>query len=146
MRDGNGGGKEYRVKVEPANWYEVGGNEFDDEVEKNQKMSKSKKSFKSKKTIESSDFLIPKAKLAFIKLRQAFLKAPIYYHFDSKRHIRIEIDVSKYAMDRVFSQLTLYDLCQWHPVAFFSQKIIPAKPMYETHNSELLVIVEAFKT
>ena len=33
-----------------------------------------------------------------------------------------------------------------HPMAFFSQKMILAKTQYETHNEELLAIVEAFKT
>ena len=37
------------------------------------------------------------------------------------------------------------DLGQWHPVAFFSRKMIPAKTRYETHNGELLAIVKAFK-
>ncbi len=35
---------------------------------------------------------------------------------------------------------------QWHLVAFFSQKIIFAETRYETHNQELLAIVEVFKT
>ena len=34
---------------------------------------------------------------------------------------------------------------QWHPVAYYSQKIILAKTHYEMHNTELLAIVEAFK-
>ena len=58
---------------------------------------------KSKKTVRSLDFLTPKAKLAFAKLRQVFLKAPILQHFDLKRHIRIETDVSGYAIGGVLS-------------------------------------------
>ncbi len=38
------------------------------------------------------------------------------------------------------------DLGQWHLVAFFSRKMIPAETQYETHDGELLAIVEAFKT
>ena len=34
---------------------------------------------------------------------------------------------------------------QWHLVAYYSQKIIPAETRYETHNTKLLVIVETFK-
>ena len=96
---------------------EVGGNEVDDskvandEVrKKDQKMSKSKKLFKSKKTVKSLDFLTFRARLAFIELKQAFVKALILYHFDLKRHIHIEVDKSGYAMGRVFSQLTLDNL------------------------------------
>ena len=69
-----------------------------DEVEKKvQNLSK------SKKTVRSSDFLTSKAKLAFIKLRQAFIKAPILHHFNLERYIRIETDVSDYAIGGVFS-------------------------------------------
>ena len=34
----------------------------------------------------------------------------------------------------------------WHPVAYFSRKMIPAQTRYETHDGELLAIVKAFKT
>ena len=34
---------------------------------------------------------------------------------------------------------------QWYPVAYYSQKMIPAETRYETHNAKLLAIVEAFK-
>ena len=94
-----------------------------DEVEKNiQKRSK------SKKTVRSSDFFTCRAKLAFTKLRQAFFKAPILHHFDLERHIRIETDVSGYAIGRVLSQLTLDDLGQWHSVAFFFARWFQQKP------------------
>ncbi len=35
---------------------------------------------------------------------------------------------------------------QWHPVAFFSRKMIPIETWYKTHNQELLAIVKALKT
>ena len=75
-----------------------------------------------------------------------FFKAPILGHFDPKRHIRIETDASGYAIGGVLSQLTSDDLGRWHPVAFFSRKMIPAETRYETHNGELLAIIETFKT
>ena len=34
----------------------------------------------------------------------------------------------------------------WHLVAYFSRKMIPIKTQYETHDGELLVIIEVFKT
>ena len=92
------------------------------------------------------DFFIPRAKLAFTELRQAFFKTQIFHHFDLKCHIRIETDASSYAIGRVFSQLTLDNLGQWHPLAFFSQKMIPVETEYEIHDNEHLAIVEAFKT
>ena len=119
----------------------VDGGEVDNEVgKKGQKMSK------FKNTVGSSDFLTLEAKLAVIKLRQAFLKAPILHHFDPERHIQIETNESGDTIGGVLNQLTLDDLGRWQPVAFFSQKLIPAETRYETHDSEFLVIVEAFKT
>ena len=109
------------------------------------------------------DFLNSRAKKAFIYLQKAFTEAPILRHFDLKRHIWIETDVSRYAIRRVFSQITsnqhffgyvtYKDLIsskskigQWHPIAFFSQKMIPTETQYKTHNQELLPIIKAFKT
>ncbi len=95
---------------------------------------------------QSGLFLNSKARKAFTKLRQAFVKAPILNHFDPERHIQIETDTSSYAIGGIFSQLTLDDLVQWHPIAFFSRKMIPTETQYEIHNGKLLAIVEAFKT
>ena len=116
-----------------------------DKVEVDEVGKKARKTSKSQKTV-GSDFLTPRAKLAFTELRQAFLKAPILHHFDPERHIRIEMDASGYAIGGVLSQLTSDNLGRWHPVAFFSRKMISAETKYETHDGELLAIVEAFKT
>ena len=94
---------------------------------------------------DNSSFLTSEAKLAFLRLRQAFTEAPILHHFDPERYIRIETDASGYAIGGILSQLTP-DSGQWYPVAFFSRKMIPAETWYKTHDQELLAIVEAFKT
>ena len=91
-------------------------------------------------------YLTPDGKRAFIQLRQAFTEAPIFRQFDPEYHIRIETDASGYAIGGVLSQLTSDNLGRWHPVAFYSRKMIPAETRYETHDGELLAIVEAFKT
>ena len=82
---------------------EVDGGEVEvDKVgKKAQKTSESKNSSKSK--IIRSDFLTPRAKLAFTELRQAFLKAPIHHHFNPERHIQIEMDASGYAIGGVLN-------------------------------------------
>ena len=79
-----------------------------------------------------TSFFTPKARLAFTQLRQAFVKAPILYHFDPKSYTWIETDASGYAIDGVLSSLffgtrldgivTKTDLSQWHLVAFFLGK------------------------
>ena len=65
------------------------------------------------------DYLIPTAKKAFNHLRYAFTQALIFQHFDLERHIRIKTNASGYAITRVLSQLTLDNLGQWHPVAYY---------------------------
>ena len=83
---------------------EVDGGEVEVEKvgKKAQNLSKSKNFSKSKKMV-GSDFLIPRAKLAFTKMGQAFFKVSILQHFDSKHHMRIEMDISGYAIGRVLS-------------------------------------------
>ena len=125
-------------------------------------LSKNEKSKKSTRVSNvgatgEPNFLNPDAKKAFNHLRLAFIEAPILRHFDPESHIRIETDASGYAIGGVLSQLNLdsdappndsnkSDFGQWHPVAYFSRKMIPAETRYETHDAELLAIVEAFKT
>ncbi len=109
------------------------------------------------------DFLISKAKKAFINLRKTFTEALILRHYDPKCHIRIETDALGYAIDGVFSQMTSdqhssvhvtledpnsskSEIGQWYLVAFFLRKMIPAETWYETHDQELLAIFKAFKT
>ncbi len=75
-----------------------------------------------------------------------FVETPILNHFDPKRHIRIETDTSGYAIGEILHKLTSDDSHRWYLVAFFSKKMIPAETRYETHDGELLAIVEAFKT
>ena len=101
-------------------------------------------------------FLTPDARTAFNRLQLAFTEAPIFRHFDLECHIQIETDALGYAIGGVLSQLTFRtspngiviktDLGQWHLIAFFLRKIIPAETQYETHNGELLAIIEVFKT
>lgn len=103
-------------------------------------------------------FLIPEPRIAFTRLRKAFIKAPIFYYFDLECYMRIETDAFSFVMSRIFSQLTLghmtytnldfsiFEIGQWYLVALFSRKTIPAETWYETHDGELLVIIEIFKT
>ena len=59
------------------------------EVEDNNvaKRKNYQKTSKSKKTVGFSDFHTFKTRLSFTKLRQAFVKASIFYHFDLECHI-----------------------------------------------------------
>ena len=42
--------------------------------------------------------------------------------------------------------MTKSDFGKWHPVVYFSRKMILTETRYKTHNDKLLAIVEAFKT
>ena len=146
-----------------------GGGGRADETAKNLSKSKNNKSENPTCTnigvTREPTFLNPGARKAFNQLKQAFTKALILEHFDWECHIRIETDASGYAIGGVLSHLTpdwmtlsfelnsakskvltKLDSNQWHPVAHFFRKMIPAKTQYKTHDAELLAIVEAFKT
>ena len=180
-KNGSGSGSNKNNDSRPASEWNDNNGEVDrfggDGVEhakksrksKGQKMSKSQKSAKSGKNSSKSgnspnfgateagpSFLTPEARSAFNRLWLAFTEAPILWYFDPEYPIRIETDVSGYAIGGMLSQLasgtspdgvvTKANLGQWHPVAFFSRKMIPAETWYKTHNGKLLVIVKAFKT
>ena len=94
---------------------------------------------------KNSSFLTSEAKLAFIRLWQAFTRALILHYFDPECYIQIETDASSYAIGGILSQLTT-ETGQWHLVAIFFKKMISAEAWYKTHDQEMLTIVEVFKT
>ncbi len=91
---------------------------------------------------KSSFVLTPEAKNAFEELKTAFTTAPVLKHFTPELPIRVETDASGYAIGGILSQL---HSGVWHPVAYYSRKQIPAETRYDTHDKELLAIVESFK-
>jgi hypothetical protein len=84
------------------------------------------------------------AQEAFEETKQCFKDAPVLAHFDPSRDSQLETDASGYAISGIYSQKQ--DDGQWHPVAFYSRKLISAETRYETHDLEMLAIVNAFKT
>ena len=97
-----------------------GGGDCEDETVKRSPLT-------SKNSVGATGYLTPGAKRAFTQLRQAFIKAAIFQHFDPECHLQIETDVSGYAISGVLSQLTFGNLGQCHLVAFYLQKMIPAE-------------------
>ena len=83
------------------------------------------KSPRSKNSNRATGYLTADARQAFTQSRQTFPKAPILQYFDPKCHIWIETDTLGYVIGSVLSQLI--NSGQWHPVAYYSRKIIPAK-------------------
>ena len=74
--------------------------------------NKSKNSVKFRASLQSFGlgFFTPKARLTSTKLKQAFIKPLILYHFHLDCHIYIQSDVLGYAIGEILSQLTLDDL------------------------------------
>ena len=64
---------------------------------------------KSKSFVKNSNrgFFIFRARLAFAKLWEAFIKALILYYFDPKCHTYIKTNVSGYAINGILHQLIL---------------------------------------
>ena len=103
------------------------------------KSAKSKSRIKSghlgnSNNLKEPKFLTSNVKEAFNRLRQAFTKAPILRHFDPEYHMRIETNESGYGVGEVLSQLTSNQVISdrtigsnvdWHPIAYFSKKMIP---------------------
>ena len=69
------------------------------------KLSKNGNSTNSDATEDGPKFLTPNARTALNRLWLAFTEAPILWHFDPECHIRIETDVSGYAIGGVLNQL-----------------------------------------
>ena len=90
-----------------------------------------------------NDFLTSEARESFRHIKQCFLEAPILSHFDYHRPSRVETDASGGAIGGILAQTDPEG--HWHPCAYYSRKLQPAERNYETHDSELLAIVEAFR-
>jgi transposase InsO family protein len=79
---------------------------------------------------------------AISKLKVLFTRAPFLAHYDPNLQTRIESDASIFAIGAVLSQLKEG---RWHPVAFLSRKLKGPELRYDTPDSELMAIVEAFR-
>jgi hypothetical protein len=87
------------------------------------------------------------AQNAFNKLKQAFAKGPILRHYEPELPLKLETDASGFAICAILSQLHTEGPSKpkWHPIAFYSRKLSSAERNYDTHDKELLAIVQAFK-
>jgi hypothetical protein len=85
---------------------------------------------------------INETKKTFKELKRAFISASMLMHFNSKRKILIETDVSEYALFEMISQWYEREN-RWHFVVFYSRKITSAEKNYITNEVEILAIIEA---
>uniref|UniRef100_A0A0D2YKU3 RNA-directed DNA polymerase n=1 Tax=Fusarium oxysporum (strain Fo5176) TaxID=660025 RepID=A0A0D2YKU3_FUSOF len=80
---------------------------------------------------------------AFVRLKEAFITAPILRPFDWTKDVILETDASDYVSAGVLSQ---YDNeGRLHPVAFFSKKHTATECNYEIYDKELMAIIRCFE-
>ena len=82
------------------------------------------------------------AQTAFDNLKRMFTDATVMCHFDPTLPIILETDASDFAIAGVLSQPQNDEI---RPVGFYSRKLQPAELNYDTHDKELLAIVESLK-
>ena len=80
-----------------------------------------------------------KCKLAFEGLKKRVCEAPILAPFDPSKECHVETDSSDYVSAEVLSQEN--DNRIFHPVAYFSKRIVLAECNYKIYDKELLAII-----
>ena len=76
-------------------------------------------------------------------MKEAITSAPVLILPDLDKPFRIEVDASKRAIGSVLTQQDKEE--RWHPTAYRSRTLSLAERNYDTHNRELLSIVDALK-
>lgn len=82
--------------------------------------------------------------VAFIRLKEALVNAPVLVQPDRAKPFMIETDASEWAIGFVLCQVG--DDGKIHPVAFDGRKLKGAELNYPVHEKELLAIKEALRT
>ena len=88
--------------------------------------------------------LPPAAKRSFEELKATFLRVPILRHYAPAEPCRVETDASGDAICGILSQPERHEgKMLWKPVAFHSRKLNGPERNYETHDQELLAIMDS---
>jgi len=80
---------------------------------------------------------------AFTELKERFTKELVLAAPDIDKKMRMEVDVSDYAMGGVLSMECGNGL--WRPVAFLSKSLNEMERNYEIHDKEILAIIRGLK-
>src|SRR5438045_931128 len=78
---------------------------------------------------------------AFEQLIDAFITAPVLWHYDPDRKLHMETDASGTACAGILSQKWKD---RWHPIAYFSRKFSGPELNYPIYDKELLAIILGF--
>ena len=76
---------------------------------------------------------------AFEELKERFMTEPVLVTPDLDKEIRVEVDVSDFAMGKVLLMKCKDE--KWRPVAYIFKSLNEAKRNYEIHNKEMLAII-----
>ena len=80
---------------------------------------------------------------SFERLKKVFMEAPILAHFAPERAKMIETNASDLGKGGILNQLELDG--KWHPLAYLSERVLPADINYDVHDKEIVVIVNCFE-
>ena len=79
----------------------------------------------------------------FEELKERFTTELILVTLDLDREIRVEVDMSDFAMEEVLSMKCKDE--KWRPVAYISKSLNEAERNYEIHNKEMLAIIRCLE-
>jgi len=85
-----------------------------------------------------------KQERTFKELKKRFTQGPVLAAPDLDRKIRMEVDASDYATERVLSMEG--EDGKWRPVTFLSKSLNKTKRNYEIHNKEILAIIRGLES
>ena len=77
---------------------------------------------------------------SFEELKERFTTEPVLVTPDLDKEMRVEVDVSDFAMGGVLSMKC--EDGRWRPVAYISKSLNEAKRNYEIHDKEMLAIIQ----
>ena len=87
--------------------------------------------------------LLKTALKVFKALKKTFMSASLLHYFDENKPMRVETDISEFAIDRILTQqFKINSQLHWLSVVYYSKKLLDTEIWYDTDEQELLVIVK----
>lgn len=80
----------------------------------------------------------------FKKLKRLRTCASILVYYNPTRRIMLECNISRFAVEAILSQL-VDETAQWHPVVFWSRKMVLTEKNYLVKEAKMLAIVKTCK-
>ena len=84
-----------------------------------------------------------KQQRVFEELKERFMMEPVLVTLDLDKEIRVEVDMSDFAMGGVLSMKCEDE--RWRPVAYISKSLNEAERNYKIHDKEMLAIIQCLE-